>query len=61
MQYMFIQDDRDRFGQQKYPIATRLNVPGPGTYTIGNTMEEYAKKVALVEEQRKLLKEWFNN
>ena len=29
---MFIEDDRDRFGNQKYPIANRLNVPGPGTY-----------------------------
>lgn len=34
MQYMFVKDDRDRFGSQKYPIATRLNVPGPGSYEI---------------------------
>jgi hypothetical protein len=29
---MFIVDDRDRFGNQKYPIAHRVNVPGPGAY-----------------------------
>jgi hypothetical protein len=29
---MFVQDDRDRFGDQKFPIAFRLNVPGPGAY-----------------------------
>lgn len=29
---MFIKDDRDRFGDQKYPIAHRVNVPGPGSY-----------------------------
>ncbi len=61
MNYMFVQDDRDRFGQQKYPIAARANVPGPGAYDIAYSMEEQAKKVTLVEEQRKLLKEWFNN
>lgn len=58
---MFIKDDRDRFGQQKYPISYKVNVPGPGAYDVGSGMEEQAKKVALVEEQRKLLKEWFNN
>lgn len=34
MQHMFVKDDRDRFGHQKYPIATRLNVPGPGSYEV---------------------------
>jgi len=29
---MFIEDDRDRFGNQKYPIAAINNVPGPGAY-----------------------------
>ena len=54
-------DDRDRFGNQIYPIAPKLNVPGPGSYETNNTMEEKAKKAVIVEEQRKLLKEWFNN
>lgn len=58
---MFIQDDRDRFGKQAFPIAPKLNVPGPGAYDIKNTMEEQGRKILLVEEQRKLLKEWFNN
>ena len=58
---MFIKDDRDRFGQQKYPISSKVNVPGPGAYDIMNGIEEQARKVSLVEEQRKLLKEWFNN
>ena len=29
---MFVLDDRDRFGDQIYPIAPKLKVPGPGTY-----------------------------
>jgi|LakMenE01Jun11ns_1017448.scaffolds.fasta_scaffold6922774_1 hypothetical protein len=58
---MFIEDDRDRFGNQKYPIAQRANVPGPGAYEVKNSLEDHAKKIVLVEEQRKLLKEWFNN
>ena len=29
---MFLVDDRDRFGNQLYPIAPKLKVPGPGTY-----------------------------
>ncbi len=27
-------DDRDRFGNQIYPIAPMLKVPGPGSYEI---------------------------
>jgi hypothetical protein len=34
MQHMFIKDDRDRFGLQKYPISAKVNVPGPGSYDI---------------------------
>lgn len=49
MQYMFVRDDRDRFGQQKYPIATRLNVPGPGSYEIMQGIEDQARKITLVE------------
>ena len=54
--HMFVLDDRDRFGHQAFPIATRVNVPGPGAYEINDTMEEKSKKIILVEEQRKLLK-----
>lgn len=35
---MFILDDRDRFGDQLFPIAPKLNVPGPGSYSIHDTM-----------------------
>ena len=58
---MFIKDDRDRFGEQMYPIVAKPGVPGPGAYNAKNSMEEHAQKVVVVEEQRKLLKEWFNN
>ena len=58
---MFREDDRDRFGDQKYPIAGRVQVPGPGAYDNKNSIEEHAQKITVVEEQRKLLKEWFNN
>lgn len=46
---MFVNDDRDRFGEQKYPIAPKLNVPGPGAYNINESIEEKAKKVIIVE------------
>ena len=59
--HVFVIDDRDRFGNQIYPIAPKLNVPGPGSYETNDTMQERAKKAVIVEEQRKLLKEWFNN
>jgi hypothetical protein len=36
-------------------------VPGPGAYDIKQSIETVAQKVIVVEEQRKLLKEWFNN
>ncbi len=29
---MFMVDDRDRFGNQLYPIAPKLKTPGPGHY-----------------------------
>jgi hypothetical protein len=29
---MFVLDDRDRFGEQIFPIAPKLKVPGPGSY-----------------------------
>lgn len=38
MNYMFMEDDRDRFGNQKYPIAYKLNVPGPGTYDVKDSL-----------------------
>lgn len=46
---MFMMDDRDRFGEQKFPIAPKLKVPGPGTYEISNTIEDRAKKLIVVE------------
>lgn len=53
---MFIIDDRDRFGEQKFPIAPKLKVPGPGSYTNNDSIEDRMKKLVVVEEQRKLLK-----
>ena len=58
---MFIKDNRDRFRQQKYPISSKVPVPGPGVYDIMNGIEEQAKKVSLVAEQRKFFKELFND
>lgn len=58
--YMFNQDDRDRFGDQIFPIVLKTNVPGPGAYNSVETIEEKAKKVIVLEEQRRLLKDWFN-
>ena len=58
---MFIVDDRDRFGEQKYPISGKVDVPGPGTYELKDNIEGKAQKIVVVEEQRKLLKEWFYN
>lgn len=54
--HMFIQDDRDRFGDQKYPIVNKAGVPGPGAYDIKQSIENVAQKIIVVEEQRKLLK-----
>ena len=46
---MFRQDDRDRFGDQKYPIVARAQVPGPGTYQNKNSLEDQAQKIVVVE------------
>lgn len=53
---MFVLDDRDRFGDHIFPIAPKLKVPGPGSYEINDSLEDKAKKVLLIEEQKKLLK-----
>lgn len=45
---MFAQDDRDRFGDQIFPIAPKLKVPGPGSYDTHGSIEEKTKKIALV-------------
>lgn len=58
--YMFLVDDRDRFGEQRFPIAPKLNLPGPGTYKIPDTLEDKANLVLIAEKQKKLLQEWFN-
>lgn len=46
--HMFAQDDRDRFGDQIFPIAPKLKVPGPGSYDTHGSIEEKTKKIALV-------------
>lgn len=32
--HMFVLDDRDRFGEQVFPIAPKIKVPGPGSYEV---------------------------
>ena len=59
--HMFSSDDRDRFGQHLFPIAPKVKIPGPGSYEIHDSIEDKAKRVLVIEEQRKVLKEWFNN
>jgi hypothetical protein len=58
---MFMQADHDRFGHQMFPIAPKLKVPGPGHYDVHDNMEDKIRKLVLLEEQRKLLKHWFND
>jgi hypothetical protein len=36
--YMFIKDDRNRYGEQIFPIVLKLNVPGPGAYNVIDTI-----------------------
>jgi hypothetical protein len=57
----FAEVNVDRFGNQIYPTLVKLNVPGPGSYEIHGSLEEKAKRILIVEEQRKLLKEWYND
>jgi hypothetical protein len=45
---MFIVDDRDRFGNQIFPIAPKLNVPGPGSYTTADSINDKSKKILIV-------------
>lgn len=45
---MFAKDDRDRFGNQIFPVVARVNNPGPGSYAEKNTMESKAKRVKLL-------------
>lgn len=35
---MFVLDDRDRFGDQVFPIAPKLKIPGPGSYEVSGTI-----------------------
>jgi hypothetical protein len=53
---MFIQGDVDRFGNQIYPIILKTPTPGPGSYEVNNNLEDKIKKIAMIQEQRKLLK-----
>ena len=58
---MFVEGNVDRFGEQKYPINPHLNVPGPGAYYSNvDSIENKQDKIIVLEEQRKLLKEWYN-
>ena len=57
---MFIQGNQDRFGNPVYPIAKKLSIPGPGAYEFHDNLEDKANKVLILQEQRRLLKQWFN-
>ena len=55
----FMEGNTDRFGRQIHPISPHLNVPGPGSYKAKESIEDRANKLLIVEEQRKLLKQWY--
>ena len=57
---MFMEGHVDRFGDMIYPIKAATNVPGPGAYHYEDTLQSKANKILILEEQRKLLKEWYN-
>lgn len=38
LDHMFVLDDRDRFGDQIFPIVLKTQVPGPGTYDVIETI-----------------------
>ena len=57
---VFAEGNLDRFGNQKYPINPPLNVPGPGSYDFADSLEDKANRALIVEEQKKLLKQWYN-
>jgi hypothetical protein len=58
---MFMRDDRDRFGQQIFPLATRDRVPPPGHYQTNHfTLEKKIMNIRQQEEQKKLLKIWLH-
>lgn len=40
---MFAQDDRDRFGDQIFPVVPKLKVPVPGSYDSHGSIEEKTK------------------
>ncbi|CAD8114626.1 unnamed protein product [Paramecium sonneborni] len=57
--YMFIEDDRDRYGKQIYPISMPQPKPGPGQYETDNTSLNY--KVNKIQErntQKRLVQLW---
>lgn len=61
MQYMFMKDDRDRFGQQVFPLAGRDKTPGPNYYFTDNYSLEYKKnKIISLEKQKQQLKQWLH-
>ena len=46
--HMFVLDDRDRFGDQKFPLASKVNIPGPGSYNIDDNIEKRAKRILIL-------------
>ncbi|KAL4428968.1 hypothetical protein ABPG74_011164 [Tetrahymena malaccensis] len=59
--YMFMKDDRDRFGQQIFPLSSQLPVPGPGKYEQNQySIEKRLQAIQSQEEQKRLLKIWLH-
>ncbi|CAD8096950.1 unnamed protein product [Paramecium sonneborni] len=53
--YMFIEDDRDRFGKQIYPIIMAQPKPGPGSYNTDNTSLNFKVNKILERNTQKRL------
>ena len=58
---MFVIDERNRFGERMFPLVEKFKVPGPGAYQANESLEKRVKKIRIMEEQRKLLKKWFDS
>ncbi|KAL4471144.1 hypothetical protein ABPG72_019086 [Tetrahymena utriculariae] len=59
--YMFMKDDRDRFGQLIFPLSSQLPVPGPGKYEQNQySIEKRLQAIQSSEEQKRLLKIWLH-
>lgn len=58
--HMFVDDDRDRFGKQIYPISlNNALMPGPGYYECNNeTLQQRTNKINERNAQKRLVQIW---